>query len=629
MFRIGAFLLLALTFPALAQNSKPQPAPFVDTIPAPRDTAYPGTITLDVDATDVGRAIFRVEQTIPVARSGHMVLLYPEWIPGKHAPRGQIEKLAGLTIRAGGRPVPWTRDPVDMYAFHIDVPSGAKRLDLAFQFVSATAANQGRIVMAPAMLNLQWESMSLYPAGYFTRRIPVEAKVTYPQGWKAASGLPSRAEGSTYSYDRTDYETLVDSPVFAGKYYREWALSPKVDLNVFADSPEELAATPEQIDAHKALVAQAVKLFGAEHYDRYEFLLAISDELGGIGVEHHRSSENGVGTGYFTNWDDGPGDRDLLPHEFPHSWIGKFRRGADAWTPDYRTPMRDSLLWVYEGQDQFWTYVLAARSGMLSKQDVLDSLAAIAAGLDHRPARQWRPLLDTTGDPIIAARRPKPWVSWQRSEDYYNEGLLVWMEVDSILRDKSGGTKSMDDFARAFFGMRDGDWGVLTYSFDDVVRTLESIMPHDWRGLLTERLTGLGERAPLAGLEANGYRLAFADTPTATFAANERGGGYTDLTFSIGLVLGKGGAITSVRWDGPAFAAGLTNGDELTAINGMVFSADALKGAIAAKARIELTVKRGERIREVSIDYRGGPRYPRLEKTATGEAGLDRLLMAR
>ena len=285
-----------------------------------------------------------------------MVLLFPKWLPGNHSPSGQIDKLAGLKIRAGGKAVAWTRDPVDVTAFHIDVPAGAKSLDIDLQFLSATAADQGSIVMGPDILRLQWNSMSLYPAGYFTRQIPVKASVTYPAGWNASSGLPSKTVGSVYSYEPTNYEVLVDSPVLAGRYFKRWVLSPRVNLDTYADKPEELVATPEQIDAHKNLVAQAVKLFGAQHYDNYTFLLAFSDEIGGQGLEHHRSSEDGVKPGYFTKWKDGPGSRNLLPHEYTHSWDGKFRRGADLWTPDYRTPMGDSLLWVYEGQTQFWGY---------------------------------------------------------------------------------------------------------------------------------------------------------------------------------------------------------------------------------------------------------------------------------
>ena len=622
-----AALLLATTAPAIAQNSAPQPVPIVDTIPEARDMAYPGTMLLDIDATDTQRGIFRVKQTIPVAKSGHMVLLYPKWLQGKHGPRGEIEKLTGLQIRANGKPVAWKRDPVDVFAFHIDVPAGAKKLDLEFQFASATSGDQGRIVMTPAMMSLQFNSMSLYPAGYFVRRIPVQARVKYPDGWSAASGLPSKATGSTYAYEKTNYEVLVDSPVLAGRYYRPIELSPRVTLDVFADSPEELEAKPEQIDAHKRLVDQAVKTMGSQQYDHYHFLLSISDELGGIGLEHHRSSENGVKPGYFIKWDDNPTGRNLLPHEYTHSWDGKYRRGADLWAPDYRTPTRGSLLWVYEGQTQFWGYVFQARSGLVTKENTLESYASIMASLDNRPARTWRPMADTTNDPVITPRAPKGWVSWQRSEDYYNEGLLIWMEVDSILREQSKGTKSIDDFARAFFQGRDGDYGEVTYTFDDVVRTLNAIQPYDWRTLLDQRVNQVSERAPLAGFERNGYKLVYTEEPNKAPPKTS-----VDLAYSLGLTLGAKG-ISSVAWDSPAFDAGIDLGDEIIAVNGRAYTGDRLKQAVkdakGTKDPIKLLLKSGDRYREVAIDYHDGLRYPHLVKTATGEAGLDKLLQPR
>ena len=628
-------LLLSAALPTAAQvpagNSAPQPVPVVDTIPPPRDVPFPGTMTIDVDATNTEQGIFTVHQTIP-ARAGPMVLLYPKWVPGGHSPRGELDKLAGLHIRAGGRELAWTRDPVDVFAFHIDVPAGARRLDIDFQFLSATRADQGAIVMTPNILRVQWLALSLYPAGHFSRQIPVQASVRYPAGFTAYSGLPSTAAGPVYTYQKTNYEILVDSPAVAGRYAKSWPLSPRVFLDTVADSPDQLAATDAQIGAHRRLVEQAVRTFGAQHYDNYHFLFSISDQIGGIGLEHHRSSEDGSKPGYFTEWDNQIAARNLLPHEYAHSWDGKFRRGADLWTPNLDTPMRGSLLWVYEGQTQFWGYVLQARAGLVSKQDTLDQLGLIAGAYDTAPARQWRPLVDTTNDPIISARRPKGWVSWQRSEDYYNEGLMVWMEVDAMLRQKSGGAKSIDDFARAFFGIRDGDWGEVTYTFDDVAATLNGIVPYDWAGFLQGRLTETGRPAPVNGFAMNGYKLVYTPEPTRAFTQGEKARGL-DLTYSLGLVVDKDAVATAVTWNAPAFKAGLDVGTVLLAVNGEAFTPERLKAAIVAArgatAPIQLTVRNGQRVRQVAIDYHDGPRYPRLVKVGTGDGGLDRLLAPR
>ncbi|MGH8444165.1 MAG: M61 family metallopeptidase, partial [Solimonas sp.] len=496
-------------------------------IAEPQDVAYPGTLKLAVDATDLERHIFRVRETIPVEGGRRVTLLYPQWLPGNHSPTGRIDALAGLTIMAGGQRLEWTRDVANVYAFHVEVPQGAQALDVEFQFVSATDDKQGRIVMTPVMLNVQWNAVALYPAGYYASRIPVEASVRLPEGWGYGTALETRgvAAGVT-SFKAVPFDTLVDSPIFAGRWFRQIDLDPgarrPVRLNLVADRPELLDATPAQIDTHKRLVQQTDRLYGARHYDHYDFLVALSDEIGGIGLEHHRSSENRVTPKYFSDWDKSFAGRDLLAHEFTHSWNGKFRRPADLWTPNFNVPMRDSLLWVYEGQTQYWGYVLAARSGLLSKEQTLDALAVTAAVYEQRVARQWRALQDTTNDPIIAQRRPIPWRSWQRSEDYYSEGQLVWLDVDTLIREQSRGRKSLDDFARAFFGVEDGRYVPLTYRFDDVVATLNAVQPYDWTTFLRQRLDEHAAGAPLDGLKRGGYELVYTDTATEYFKNLEK-----------------------------------------------------------------------------------------------------------
>jgi predicted metalloprotease with PDZ domain len=634
--RLAATLLLStlLASPLSAQTdsdrSKPTPLPVVSTTPAPRDIPYPGTIRLEVDASDTVQRIFRVKETIPVAASGPMTLMMPEWLPGNHAPRGAIEKLAGLTITADGRDVPWTRDPLDVFAFHINVPAGAKSVVAQFQFLSATKGDQGRIVVTDKMLNLQWESVSLYPAGYYTRQIPIQATVTYPDGWQSATALRGKKSGSTIAYDPTDYEVLVDSPVFAGQYFKAVDLGNAVTLNMVADTAAELDYKPEQMAVHRKLVDEAIALFGAKHFNHYDLLLAITDEMGSIGLEHHRSSENGVDTGYFPKWNDGPGERNLLPHEFTHSWDGKFRRSDILWTPTFSVPMQDNLLWVYEGQTQFWGYVLGARSGLYSKEQTLDAYAHIAAKLDTTRGREWRALEDTTHDPIMSARRPKGWTSWQRSEDYYNEGLLIWLEADGIMRQQSHGAKGLDDFARAFFGTHDGDWGELVYNRKDVIDTLNAIVPYDWASFLAERVDRPSKEAPKNGLTLGGYRLVYGDTPGTTTKSVETTAKVTDQSFGVGMIVKNDGEVSSVIWDSPAFKAGLTVGAKIIAVNGTEFSQDIFKSALKdskdPKKPVEIILKRDKNFRNIRLDYSGGLRYPRLEKTGEGDGSLDRLL---
>ena len=349
--RALALSALLLSTSAFAANSKPQPLPIVDTIPVARDVAFPGTIRLDVTATDLDRGIIEVRETIP-ATPGPLVLLAPKWLPGNHGPTGQIDKLAGFIFTANGQPLRWVRDKVDVFAFHLDVPAGATSVEARFQFLSPTAEDQGRIVVTREMSNIQWDAVSLYPAGTFVRNIPVIASLTIPAGWKAATALRPTATSSDnrITFGEVAYDTLIDSPVFAGKYFRADDLGHGITLNTVADAPKELVVPAAVLAKHRALADQAVKLFGARHFDHYDFLHAITDRMGGIGLEHHRSSEDQNDPGYFIDWEASVTDHNLLPHEFTHSWDGKFRRGADLWTPDYRTPMQDSLLWVYEGQ---------------------------------------------------------------------------------------------------------------------------------------------------------------------------------------------------------------------------------------------------------------------------------------
>jgi len=599
---------------------------------------YPGTIRLEVDATDNVRHIYRVHETIPVASTGPITLFYPRWLPGTHAPTGRIDQLAGLAIRANGTRLDWSRDPLDVFAFHVKVPAGATALDIDFQIVTAVNTDQGRVVMTDDMLNLQWNAVALYPAGHYARQIMVEPAVRLPAGWQFGVALETASSNAGMTlFKPVPLDVLIDSPMFAGRHFKRLELDPeapaRVSLNIVADRAELLDVKPEQLEAHRKLVQQSYRLYGSHHFDRYDFLLALTDTMGGIGLEHHRSSENATVPTYFTEWDKTADARGLLPHEFAHSWNGKFRRPADLWTANYNEPMRDSLLWVYEGQTQYWGYVLAARSGLLTKEQALDALAGTAAAYDNRKGREWRPLQDTTNDPILAMRRPIPWRSWQRAEDYYSEGQLIWLDADTLIRDMSKGERSLDDFARVFFGVNDGSYESVTYSFDDIVQTLNTVQPHDWGKFLRTRLDAVGAEAPLDGIARGGYKLVYTEAPSTYFRDSETRRRVTDLTYSLGLTVGREARLTDVLWEGPAFAAGLTVGVQLVAVNGMTYDSDRLKTAIknakGANEPIELIVKNGERYRTIRIDYHDGLRYPRLERTNAPSASLDTILAAR
>src|SRR6202789_455080 len=535
----AASTLAAATASPAPEAAGPTAVAPIMPIVAPKDHAYPGEIQLAVDASDNSRRIVHVHETVS-GLGPDSVLFYPKWLPGTHAPEGPIDRIAGIRMTAQGAPVSWTRDPVDVYAFRVHSKPGT--IDIDFDYLSPTSAKVGALEFSRDLVMIEWNELVLYPAGYFTRQIPVQVSLTLPADFQLASALETASsEGARTLFKRTTLETLVDSPVYAGRYASKLDLDPgsavPVHLDLFADRPELLAVKPEQLEAHRALVRQAYKLFASHHYSHYDFLYSLSDQIQENGLEHHQSSEDGSDPESFTKWDKTAFVTDLFAHEFTHSWNGKFRRPADLWTPTYNVPMQDSLLWVYEGQTQYWGQVLAARSGLRTRQEALDQLAITAAHYEIQKGRQWRTLQDTTNDEIINPRRPMSWPNWQRFEDYYSEGQLIWLDADTLIRERSQGKRSLDDFARVFFGVDDGSFTTVTYTFEDVVKALNAVEPYDWTGFLRERLDSIGKPAPLDGLRRGGYKLVFTDTPSELLKAHDEQSKRVNLLFSMGVEL--------------------------------------------------------------------------------------------
>jgi Predicted protease with the C-terminal PDZ domain len=630
------------SLPASAQDDPARTRPMAPalpaSIPAARDVAYPGTVSLDIDATDTVRGIYHVVQTFPVAPGAQsLIVMQPSWLPGNHSPTGPFALLADIHFFADGKEIGWNRDTVAVNAFHLALPAGTRNVTAKFIHTSPVQGNEGRITMTQEMLNLQWEKMSLYPAGYYTRGITFKPTVTFPKNWTVFTALDGmKRSGNTVTWTATDYERLVDSPIFAGIHAQRWDLGHDVYMDAVADEQDLLAIKPEHMQTYRNLVDEALATFGARHFDHYDFLLALTDRMGGIGLEHHRSSENQYEPTAWTDWEKMDWDHNVIPHEFVHSWNGKYRRGADLWTPDYQQPMQNTLLWVYEGQTQFWGYVLAARSGVQKTETILGAFAGAAAKYaEGTPGRGWRSVEDTTHAPILNRRRPLPYSSLTRGEDYYVEGALTWLEADQIIRKGTGGAKGLDDFAKAFFGVRDGDWGELTYDFDEVASTLNGIYPYDWAGFLKTRLYQAGQPAPLKGIEMAGYKLVWKDTPNPYEKGVADHRKTLDLTYSLGISLDDEGIVTATLWDGPAYNAGIVGGMKLVAVNGSAYSKDVIRKAItAAKASgsgaTALLMKRGDRYETVEIDYHGGLRFPWLESTTPGQVnGMDKLLAPR
>ena len=633
-------LALLVSTPALAQSGAPALPVTLAPIPEAKKELYPQPIELWVDATDIDRRIMNVRQRIPVTQAGPMVLFYPQWIPGNHGPVGPISQIANLQFSANGQRIEWVRNTLHPWAYQIDVPQGVQTVDVSFQWLTPIDGAQGRVVITPEMLNHQWEKAVLYPAGYASSHIGFLPRLKLPQGWQYAGAL--KTEGTIDGYlelEPINLEHLQDSPVFAGQHFAQHELSPNgpssVRLNIVGDTADVVQVKDEHLALHRNLVTEADLLFGARHFDRYDFLVAVSDKLGGIGLEHTRSSENSVDTKYFTDPTATIVDRDLLGHEYVHSWNGKWRRPADQMVANFNEPLQNSLLWVYEGQTQYWGLILTARAGLMTKEEALGVIANNAAQYSTTPSRQWRAMQDTTNDPIIQQRRPQPWPSVQRSEDYYREGSMVWLDADTLIREKTNGRKSLDDFAKAFFGIEDGNWEAKPYTFDDVVAALNSVVVHDWAGFLRDRVDAVGPdaHAPINGVEQGGYRLVWKDTPNAYISQLNKELGRVDFVYSLGIQMNKSNRITSVGWNSLAFQQGLTAGWEVVAVNDRAASEEAIKEAITAAKdggpAITLIVKRDDRFRTLTFDYHDNLRYPHLERIEGTPDRLGDILSAR
>jgi predicted metalloprotease with PDZ domain len=602
-------------------------------IAAPVDTPYVGTISLHVDTTNITDRIFTVHETIPV-KGREITLLYPEWHPGAHSPSDPVAELGGLIFTANGKRIPWRRDPVDMYAFHVELPPDAKSLEVNFDYLAAQDPKRSRIDSKFA--DVTWNSVLLYPAGYFSRDIKFETTLHLPEGWKFASALEVKSqEGNVVHFKETTLNTLADAPLYAGVNFKRVDLSSGPDnlvyLDVFADKPGDLEISPEELQFHKNLVIEAQKLFHSHHYDHYDFLFSVSDIVSGKGLEHHQSSEDGSRANYFTDWGAGIPGRALLPHEYTHSWNGKFRRPADLWTPNYNVPMRNSLLWVYEGLTDYYGNVLTARSGMRTPEQSRDTFAQIAAAFEISPGRTWRSLEDTTNQPIISAHGAiqDAWPTFQRGYDYYPESDLIWLDADTKIRELSGGQKSLDDFAKLFYGINNGSYVTVTYTLDDLVKALNAVQPYDWAAFFKTRVFDVNPSVPEDGFMRGGYRLVYNDHEPDSLKKPDPMRP-TGFGFSLGFTVKSDGGLDNVVWDSLALKAGITPDMQLQAVNDQKFTIAGLREAILAaeqsKDPIKLLLKRGDDFLTVTLDYHGGLRYPHLERVESTPDRLDEIL---
>ncbi|HAF21317.1 MAG TPA: peptidase M61 [Blastocatellia bacterium] len=577
------------------------------------------SIKMNVDATEASRSLLHTSLTIPV-KPGPLTLFYPKWIPGEHSPTGPINDMVGLRVSARGKQIPWRRDDIEMFAFHCDIPSGVNVIEVAFDDVS-----QPGTTSTAQLARIKWNRLLVYPRGISSDAVRVQASLKLPAGWKYGTALSAAREmKNDLEFKEVSLTELVDSPAVIGAHFRKVALTSGGtlhEMDIAADSPAALEIKPQTLVGFQNLVKEAPALFGARHYRSYRFLLTLSDYGGSEGLEHHESSEDGVGEKALSD----PGQLldlgDLLGHEYAHSWNGKYRRPADLTTPDFEQPMKGDLLWVYEGLTEYLGKVLPTRSGLWTPENFRQSIAAVAAEMDNQSGRKWRPLVDTATAVQITYSSPRAWMNYRRRVDYYFEGLLLWMEADVLIRSHSQGKLSLDDFLHKFHGGQDSPPIVRTYTFDDIVATLNEVMPYDWREFLNERVNMVAPRAPLGGITNGGWKLVYNETSNEEIKFNEQQKKFRDFTYSVGFIVKDDGTLLDVSPEKPAGKAGLAPGMKVISINGRGWSSDALHDAIAATktnaAPLEFLVENGSFQQTYKVDYRGGERYPHLERDPT------------
>lgn len=580
------------------------------------------TITIFVDATSAPRKIFHAKLKIPAA-AGDLTLYYPKWIPGEHAPDGPVIDLAGLKFTAGGKILKWRRDLLDGFTIHVDVPAGDTEVNAELDFLSPATFEGGFSAGSSAtdkMAVISWNQVLLYPKGWKSDDLTYVATLKLPANWKYGTPLPiaSTAGETQITFKPASLTTLVDSPVITGEFLKVVKLAddPLTEMDIAADSAAALEPPQEVWDHYKNLVQQANKLFGAHHYRDYHFLLSLSDHVAHFGLEHHESDDSRVDERGLVDETARKAEASLLPHEYVHSWNGKYRRPAGLATPDYQQPMQDDLLWVYEGLTNYLGTVLTARSGLLSADQSRDDLALTAAALDHTPGRTWRNLQDTADAAPELYFAPQAWHSWRRGVDFYDEDTLNWLWVDVIIRQQSKGAKSIDDFCHLFHGPPSTGPVLKTYTFDDVVNTLNQVVAYDWRGFWTERLSNHGPGAPLGGIEGSGWKLVYDETQSEMEHGAEGSFHFVDGSFSIGLQLREDGTITDTIEGMPAAVAGIGPGMKLIGVNGRHYSPEILHNALKAgkgsNVPLELLVENTDYYKIYKLDYHGGERYPHL-----------------
>jgi predicted metalloprotease with PDZ domain len=597
------------------------------------------TLRLDVDARDLPRRLLHSRIDIP-CQPGKLALWYPKWIPGTHGACGPVETVAGLRLEAeGGRVLEWRRDDTEPFRIECHVPPGVQSIVVRLDTICNAPAVQAGGYLSYGNTSvgiLNWNTCLLYPDGFPSDDIRVYSALDLPESWHHATALETESvQARRVRFRPVSLTELVDSPVLVGQHMRTIALDagggPSAFFHVASEASSALQLGPDVIGLYGRVVKEAGSLFGAHHYPAYHFLVTCSDELGHLGLEHLACSLNGVRERELLE----PAQRrgwvaNLLPHEYVHSWCGKFRRPAEMCTASFHTPQKTRLLWVYEGLAEYLGEVLMVRSGLVSPEEYRQMLGATISTLSHREGRRWRSLEDTAvASPLLRGSSPN-WNELRREQDYYFEGALLWLEVDAIVRDRSRGSCSLDHFCQKFLGARPSRAKVVPYDVPEIVQILRDLVDFDWIAFLSQRTDRPLQALPVEVVGRCGYRLRYATEPSPFLAYQERGS--VSALDSIGLEVDGEGRIKTIVPGMIGDRSRLAPGMRVIGVNRKTFSRQRLRDALAdsvALKKIELLVAQGEDLRTVVLDYADGPRYLELVRDPTKPDLLAEILKPR
>jgi predicted metalloprotease with PDZ domain len=585
---------------------------------------------VDIDATEMSRRLLMATWHIPLEESlssegGVLRLWYPKWVQGAHAPGGPVQNVAGIEIENGSKTsLAWRRTPGEVHQIQVTIPPETPEIEIRLRYIcnQSSPNSHGLDSFGSESLGvISPNTVTLYPDGIRLDAWRVKVKLKLPDGWKFATSLlpvetGADASGAT-QFCPVTLEELIDSPILAGRHVSTYDLveanvsAPPHRLHVFSEVETATRIHDEVLARLRRVVTQASGMFGSHPFPAFDVLVATTNVLARNGLEHRKSSLNVIPLGcldhpeHLKDW-----DRMLIPHEYVHTWCGKYRRPQGMITPDAHTPYDTELLWVYEGLTQYLGELLEVRSGLATADQYRWMILQRLRWARLQQGRQWRPLSDTAAASHLLRAGSPAWGHLRRDQDYYHEGALLWLEADVFIRQATNGKRSLDDFCQAFFSSTDPNARSLGYEREDVINALHNVAPRDWDGWVRRHIEQPSARGPLSVAADLGYLVQFANrSPEGPQDARID---YLDARDSLGASFRADGTIESVLLETPADRAGLAPEMRVVGVGDFLWSRERFQEALESTpvvGELRLLVAANDRLVSRKIEYDGGPRY--------------------